>query len=321
MSTQLAREWSRAEVWKRKLLYPGHTLPTAAAPVLVAVGLAVRDGVFDAWAALFALLAGWLIQVGGVLTDNYENLVQQPQDREHPELVRALRDGTLTLAGLRRAIGAAYAAAFLAGLYLVAHAGLGVLLVGGLAVAASLAYSAGPFPLGRHGLGDPLFFLFFGIVSVAGAYYVQAAPAHGATLGSWLVVPAWPAAAIVLGIPLGALTTNILIIDDIRDRDYDVVKGKRTLAVRRGIAWSRAEFIALLAVAYLAPPVLWIGLGLGAGALLPLATLPYAACTARDVLRRERYEELLPTTPKAGRLLLAYALLLAIGIAAPALAG
>ena len=88
-----SREWSRAEVWRRKLLYPAHTLPTAAAPIAVAYGLAWHDGRADALAALAALGAGWLIQVGGVLTDNYENLVQQPGDLEHPELVRALATG------------------------------------------------------------------------------------------------------------------------------------------------------------------------------------------------------------------------------------
>ena len=84
------RSWTRGEVWRRKLLYPGHTLPTAAAPVLVACGLAVHDRVFALAPALLALLAGWLIQLGGVLTDNYENLLAQPEDREHPELVAAL---------------------------------------------------------------------------------------------------------------------------------------------------------------------------------------------------------------------------------------
>ncbi|MGZ5649087.1 MAG: 1,4-dihydroxy-2-naphthoate octaprenyltransferase [Usitatibacter sp.] len=310
-------EWSRAEVWKRKLLYPGHTLPTAAAPVMVAIGLAVHHHVADPLAALFALLAGWLIQVGGVLTDNYENLVQQPQDPEHPELLRALRNGTLTLPGLRTAIYACYGAALLAGLYLIGHAGIGVLAIGVLSVAASLAYSAGPFPLGRHALGDPLFFLFFGVVSVVGAYYVQAAPAEGATFGSWLVAGALAPAAFALGLPVGALTTNILIIDDIRDREFDAVKGKRTIAVRWGTKWSRAEFVALLLLAYLAPFWLWISSGFSAWSMLPLLTLPFAISTARDVLTRDRYEDLLPTTPKAGRLLFAYSMLLAVGVALP----
>ena len=299
-----AQAWSRGEVWRRKLLYPGHTLPTAAAPVLVACGLAVHDRVFALAPALLALLAGWLIQLGGVLTDNYENLVRQPEDREHPELVEALRVGTLTLAQLRAAIAACYAIALLAGAFLLWIAGPLVLWIGLASIAASWAYSAGPCPIGKLGLADPLFFIFFGIVSVLGAYYVQA--------------QALPASALALGVPVGALTTNILVIDDIRDREFDAVKGKRTVAVRFGARWSRAEFLALLALAYLAPLWFWGGFGFDAWILLPWLTLPYAFVTARAVLTRDGYEDLIPVTPRAGRLLLAYGGLLAVGAGASA---
>lgn len=93
------------------LLYPGHTLPTALAPVLVAAGLAVHDRVFAAWPAFLALLAGWFVQLGGVLTHNYENLVRHPGDREHPQLVRALREGSLMLFRLKAAILACFGGA------------------------------------------------------------------------------------------------------------------------------------------------------------------------------------------------------------------
>ena len=310
-----ARVTSRRDMWVHMLLYPGHTLPTAAAPALVAVGLAVRSEVFAALPVLLAFLAGWLIQLGGVLTDNYENLVKHPNDREHPQLVHALRDGALTLAGLRAAIFGCYGVALLAGAWLLHHAGLPVLVIGLLSICASWIYSAGPFPFGERGIADPLFFVFFGMVSVAGCYYVQAVPAHGVP-AFWQVLPdAFPFAAFALSLPIGGLTTNILIIDDIRDREFDVVKGKRTVAVRAGMAWSRAEFVALLALSYLAPLWFWLGLGFGTSILLPLLTLPYAYSTVRGVLTLDRFEDLVPMTPKAARLLLAYAVLLAIGVA------
>jgi 1,4-dihydroxy-2-naphthoate octaprenyltransferase len=308
-------QWSRREVWRRKLLYPAHTLPTAAAPAIVAVGLAVHDEVFRAAPALLAFLAGWLIQVGGVLTDNYRNLVEQPEDREHPELVHAVRTGLLSLSGLNAAMYACFAGALLAGALLLKWAGLGVLVIGLASIVASWTYSAGPFAFGRRGLADPVFFLFFGVVSVAGVYYVQAAPAQGASLASWLLVDALPMSALALGIPLGALITNILIIDDIRDREFDVVKGKRTIAVRFGKHWSRAEFAALLALAYACPFWLWREFAFTAWVLLPLASLPYAALLARSVFTLDRFEELVPVTPMAGRLVLGYSVLLAIGVA------
>lgn len=300
--------WS---VWRRKLVYPGHTLPTAAGPVLVAAGLAWHDGVFAPLPLGLAFLAGWLIQFAGVVTDNYENLIQQPDDREHPELVQALDAGLVTLTGLRRTIAASYALAVLAGVTLALVAGWPVIAIGLASIAASWAYSAGPWPVGRHGLADPLFFLFFGVVSVAGVYYVQAASSLES--GSWAQAFSWRAVA--LGVPIGALCTNILIIDDIRDRSFDALKGKRTVAVRFGPNWSRTEFVAWLAVAYVLPAWFWLGLGFGAAVLLPLLTIPIAAAITHGVFVHDEFRDLVPMTPRAAQLLLAYAALLAIGLA------
>lgn len=306
---------SRRDMWIHMLLYPGHTLPTALAPALVASGLALHDRVFALGPALLALLAGWLVQLGGVLTDNYENLVRHPSDREHPQLVLALRHGALTLFGLKAAIFACFGAALGIGVYLVHLGGIAVLAIGLASIAAAVLYSAGPAPFGARGLADPVFFAFFGTVSVIGAYYVQAASALGPVPFPELLPAGLPLAAVALSLPIGALTTNILIIDDVRDREFDAAKGKNTIAVRFGARWSRGEFLALLGFAYAAPLWFAAGLDFGAWALLPLASLPYAVSTARGVLQHDRFEDLVPMTPKAARLLVLYALLLAIGVA------
>ena len=161
---------TRRDVWVGMLLYPRHTLPTAAAPVLVAVGLAVHRHVLSVPAAVAAFLTGWFVQLGGVFTDNYKNLALHPDDEEHADFVEAVRGGVVSLSEIRLAIYATYALALLVGLFLLWIGGLPALVVGLLAIAASLAYSAGPYPLGDHALGDPLFFVFFGLVSVAGQY-------------------------------------------------------------------------------------------------------------------------------------------------------
>jgi 1,4-dihydroxy-2-naphthoate octaprenyltransferase len=304
--------WTRREVWTRKLLYPGHTFPTAFAPVIVAVGLAQHDRVFALGPVLLAFAAGWLIQFAGVVTDNYSNLKREPDDREHPELVRAVASGLLSLADLRATILISYGLAVVFGLALTAIAGWPVIVIGLASILASWAYSAGPWPFGRHGFADPLFFLFFGTVSVIGAYYVQAA----AMLGPAHWREALPFSAVAASLPIGALITNILIIDDIRDRDFDVIKGKNTIAVRFGKGWSRAEFLCLLVFAYLAPFWLWRGLGFSAWVLLPLVTLPLAALVAHAVWTRQRFEELVPMTPRMAMLTVAYSVCLALGLAA-----
>jgi 1,4-dihydroxy-2-naphthoate octaprenyltransferase len=306
--------WTRREVWTRKLLYPGHTLPTAIAPVIVAIGLAFHDGVFAALPVALAFLAGWLIQFAGVVTDNYTNLIRQPEDREHPELVQAVATGILSLNDLRTTIIATYGLAVLVGCLLFVMAGWPVIAIGLASIAASWAYSAGPFPFGRHGFADPLFFLFFGTVSVLGAYYVQAA----VVLGPEHWRDALPLTAVAVSLPIGALITDILIIDDIRDHEFDIEKGKNTVAVRFGKIYSRVEFVALMAFAYLAPLWIWRGLSFSVWALLPLITLPLAVMVARAVWTRDRYSELMPMTPRLAMLTVGYAICLAIGLAASA---
>jgi 1,4-dihydroxy-2-naphthoate octaprenyltransferase len=306
-----ASAWSLREVWTRKLLYPGHTFPTAIAPVLVAIGLAHHDGVFAALPAALAFLAGWLIQFGGVVTDNYTNLIRSPRDREHPELVRAINSGLLSLGILRTTIMASYALAVIFGFALLAMAGWPVIVIGLTSILASWAYSAGPWPFGRHGFADPLFFLFFGTMSVIGTYYVQAA----VVLGPEHWRQALPLTAVAASLPVGALITNILIIDDIRDRDFDVVKGKNTVAVRFGKGWSRAEFLCLLVFAYLTPLWLWLGFGFSAWVLLPWLTVPIAALVTRAVWMRDRFDELVPMTPRMALLTVAFSACLTGGLA------
>jgi 1,4-dihydroxy-2-naphthoate octaprenyltransferase len=248
------------------------------------------------------------------VTDNYENLVQQPEDREHPELVNAVKTGLLTLAGLKATIMICYGLALLAGVYLVVVGGAPVVAIGLASILASWAYSAGPWPVGRHGWADPLFFLFFGTVSVMGTYYVQAATVLDSS--NWTA--GFPLTAFAVSLPIGALITNILIIDDIRDRDFDVVKGKNTIAVRFGRTWSRAEFVALMGLSYLAPFWFWLGLGLSGWVLLPLLSLPLAILLARAVCTLDRFVDLIPMTPRAAQLVLGYSLLLAFGLAVSA---
>jgi 1,4-dihydroxy-2-naphthoate octaprenyltransferase len=307
-----ATGWTRRKVWTRKLLYPGHTLPTAIAPVIVAIGLALHDGVFAALPVALAFLAGWLIQFAGVVTDNYTNLVRQPDDREHPELVQAVNSGLLTLTDLRTTILVSYGIAVLLGGVLFVMTGWPVIAIGLASIAASWAYSAGPFPFGRHGFADPLFFLFFGTVSVLGAYYVQAA----VVLEPEQWRDALPLTAVAVSLPIGALITNILIIDDIRDCEFDTVKGKNTVAVRFGKIYSRCEFLGLMAFAYVSPFWLWHGLGFNVWVLLPLTTLPLAVVIAHAVWTKDRFIELVPMTPRLALLTVGYSACLAIGLTA-----
>ena len=305
----------RRNIWIDLLLYPTHTLPTAAAPAIVGVGLAIHNGVFAVVPAAVAFFASWLIHVGGVFTDNYQLLMRNPDVHEHPELTAAVNDGTLRLSGLWWSIAACFVLAGLAGPYLTSVAGIAVPLFGLIGIIASLGYSVSPYSLTKLGIADPVFFVMFGIIAVAGIYYVQAVPSYAAPF-DWRIVPqALPLNALVLGLPIGAIVTNVLLIDDIRDREFDALKGWHTGPVRFGLRWTRAEFAGLMAFAYLLPLWFWLGLRFSPWILLPLLTLPVAVGITRTICTQPHFERLFPMTPKTAGLALQYAVLLAVGIA------
>jgi 1,4-dihydroxy-2-naphthoate octaprenyltransferase len=307
---------SRHDLWLHWLVYPGHSLPTAAAPVLVAMGLAIHDHVFAPLPALAAFLASWLIHIAGLFTDNYQLVVRHPTVSEHPELLDALRNGTLTLSGMRVAIAACLVLAALGpGPYLLDVAGPPVIVIGLLGIAGSLGYAAGPFPIGKHGISDPHFFVMFGLFAPAAAYYVQLAAHHETTSGWTLLLHAMPLRAFVVGLPLGAFAVNILIIDDIRDRTFDAAKGWRTGPVRFGLRFSRIEYLLAVAFSYVMPFSLWWRWDFDSWVLLPVLTLPFAATIARRVWTDDDHDNLVPMTPLAAMLCLAYATLLAAGLA------
>lgn len=306
---------TRREIWVRLLLYPGHTLPTAAAPVAVGIGLAIHYQVFAFLPALLAFVGSWLIHVGGVFADNHELLRKYPGLPEHPELLQALVNGTLTLNGLKWAIAACFALPLLIAPYMFRVGGVPALAIGVAGALASVAYAAGPWAYARRGWADTVFLLMFGVVAVVGTYYAQMVRVRGAPADWSELWRTLPLSVFVVGLPVGALVTNVLVIDDMRDREFDVEKGWRTTAVRFGVAGSRKEYSALSIFAYLAPLWFWLGLGYSAWVLLPLFTLPLAYHIEVAVRSNEKNEDLFHMTPRASLLAFLWSILLAIGVA------
>jgi 1,4-dihydroxy-2-naphthoate octaprenyltransferase len=282
--------------------------------VLVAAGLAIHDDVFAPLPALVGFLGSWVIHLAGVFTDNHELLRKHPALPEHPELTRAVVDGTLKLSTLRAAIGACLALALLAAPYLHAIGGPPVLALGAAGLAASLSYNGGPWAYARRGLADPVFFLMFGVVAVVGTYFIQVA-ALRAPASPWQLLASLPIETVLVGLPAGAIVTCVMLVDDLRDREFDAAKGWRTGAVRFGLDWGRAEIAILLALACAAPVLFWLALGFDGTVLLPLATAPLAWRAAKAVWTSRRREDLVPWSPRMAGLAALHSLLLAIGLA------
>lgn len=218
------------------------------------------------------------------------------------------------LRNLRIVIAACLAAAIFSGVCLIVLGGPLAFAIGVVGVVASLGYAGGPIAYARTGFAEPLFFLMFGVVAVAATYYIQVAATYGVPSGILDEMHLLPWDAFVVGLPVGALVTNVLVIDDICDIAFDRAKGWRTGAMRFSIGWSRFRFVLLYILAYLAPIAFLFLPGYGPPILLPLLTLPWAWSIALKVRAQSSAADLLPQTPRASILALAYAILLAVGI-------
>lgn len=308
----MSTEVTRRKAWL--IAARPQTLPAAAAPVIVGVGLALDAGAFAPLPALAALVGAALIQVGTNFANDYYDAIQGADTDDREGFTRVVASGLIEPAEVKRAMWLTFAAAIAVGTYLVSVGGAPILAIGLASVAAGIAYTGGPYPLGYHGLGDPFVFVFFGVIAVTGTYYVQAAALVGEAFPLWLPEGTLTLAAVVASLPVAALSTNILVVNNVRDREEDAETGKRTLAVRFGYRFARAEYLAMLAIAYLAP--FWfLARGYGLTVLLPLATLPLAAAVARTVLTETSGDALNPALESTGKLLAAYAVAFAVGLA------
>lgn len=275
------------------------TLPAAAAPVAVGSAVAAAEGGFVAWVAAAALATALLLQVGANLANDVFDFRHGADTAHRVGPVRVTQSGLIPPARVARATAIVLAAAAVAGLPLAWRGGWPVLLLGLLAILGALAYTAGPAPLGYLGLGEVAVFAFFGLAAVAGTAYVQTKALSGLALAA--------------AIPVGSLVTAILVVNNLRDIATDRLAGKRTLAVRLGPAWTRLEYAALVAAAYLALPLFWLTGLIPGWWWLPWLTGPMAVSLVRRVAR-EHGPGLNPVLADTARLQLLFGLLFAAGL-------
>jgi len=307
-------EMSRREAWLAAVR--PQTLPAGAAPVAMGVGLALADDVFEPVPALAALVGALLIQIGTNFANDYYDAIKGADTEAREGFTRVTASGLIEPGQVRRAMAATYALALVVGVSLVYVGGLPIVLVGLSSILAGLLYTGGPYPYGYYGLGDLFVFVYFGLIAVAGTYYVQAVVALGAgPLPLWVPAGTVTPEAVLAGAAAGALATAVLVVNNVRDRETDRAAGKRTIAVIVGYRWSRLEFVALLAVAYAVPVALWLGFGYTPAVLAVFLTLPLAVQVARVVSTRTDGAALNPALERTGQLLAIYAVLFAAGLA------
>ena len=303
------------------------TLPAGSAPVIVGAGLAVHAGVFAPLPWLAALVGALLIQVGTNFANDYYDAKKGADTDDREGFTRVTAGGIIPPAQVKWAMIATYALAVVVGAYLVAIGGVPILVVGLSSIAAGILYTGGPAPYGYRGLGDLFVFVYFGVVAVTGTYYVQAVTEAGVGLFPiGLPEGTLPLAVIVASLPAAGLSTAILVVNNVRDRETDAAAGKRTLAVMLGYRWSRVEFLVLVGMAYVVPvafvldrSVLALGPEYGLWPLVALISLPLAVKVTRTVMNRTDGEALNPALERVGQTLFVHSVLFATGLAAPAL--
>lgn len=217
------------------------TLPVSVAGVIAAWGLASLYGTSRLLPALLCLAFAVLAQIASNFANEYYDYrdgLDRP-GREGPR--RGVTEGDITPRAMLVATFATLGVACCIGLSLIAFGGWWLLIVGAVTALGALAYSAGPYPLSRHALGEVAVVVFFGIVPVNLTFYLQT--------GYFTA----PAAASSLAI--GLMTANVLIVNNYRDAADDRAVGKTTLATLLGPTLTRGLYAAnaLAAVA-----LMWI---------------------------------------------------------------
>ena len=290
---------SRASAWVQAAR--PKTLTAAAAPVLVGAGLAEAHGTLALLPVVAALAGALLIQIGTNFANDYYDFVRGADAPGRVGPVRVTQAGLIPPVQVWRGMVVVLAAAAAVGVYLVVVGGWPIVWVGTASLFCAVAYTGGPYPLAYHGLGDPFVFVFFGLVAVGGTYWVQALAVPGDVL--------------LAGAAMGALSTAILVANNLRDLDADGSAGKRTLAVRMGRNGTRVEYAVLMAVGFTIP-VLGVGVyEWPMAALIALIAGAAAVSPLTLIMTRDDPRELIPALTGTARVVGLYGLLLAAGLA------
>ncbi len=297
MLNSSVNEISKTEAWF--LASRPKTLPAAVVPVLMGTAIAIHDSSFKPLAALVALICAVLIQVGtNFVNDLYDHLSgKDTAERTGPR--RALASGLITVNEMKLGIIITFSLTFFLGLYLVFLTGWIVLMIGILSIIAGIAYTAGPYPLAYNGLGDIFVFLFFGFVGTIGSYYVQAESVNA--LAFWASVP------------VGALITNILVVNNYRDIEEDEGSGKLTLAVKFGKKFTRLQYVLFSLLSYITPFIVYFTYKPSLYLFLPILSVPLSIKLIIMIYTLNG-TDLNKTLELTAKLSLLYGVLFAVGI-------
>lgn len=273
------------------------TLPNAVAPVIAGTGAAAWLHGAVWWKALLALVVSLALIIGVNYANDYSDGIRGTDDE---------RAGPLRLVGSKLAAPRAVLTAAIISLAVAAISGLALALlsapwligVGAACIAGAWLYTGGSRPYGYAGLGEVAVFVFFGLVAVLGTQYTQS---HRV---DWV--------GLTLAVATGALSSAVLVANNLRDIPTDTASGKVTLAVRLGDARTRALYLALLGLAGVLTLVLTMATPWCASGLL---ATPLAVRAAGPVRAGKGGRDLIPVLRDTGLTMLVWSLAVATALA------
>ena len=284
------------------------TLPVSVSGVLIAVGLAKFNGAFRLVPSLLCVAFAVLAQIVSNLANEYFDFKAGTDKKGRVGPRRGVTEGDFSPATLKRAMVGTLVATCAVGLSMLAVVDPGegyanwLLLVGvGVMVAVmAFAYSAGPFPLSYHALGEVAVMAFYGLVPVIFSYYVVAGDFHPY--------------AVIAGIAIGLMGVNVLLVNNYRDVDDDREAGKRTSVVVAGRTLAAFAYLlnGLLALSVLG--VLWLRLWMEWGwwTMLPPAIYMALHLTTWHRLKQRTGAALNPILGATARNMLIFTILLTL---------
>ena len=219
------------------------TLFASISPVLLGTALAYSRGLGDGIAAFLAFLGAVFIQIGTNLANDYWDAKKGSDRADRLGPVRVTSAGLLKPRTVFLGMSLCFAVASLAGLWLIARAGWPVAVIGMVSILCGILYTAGPFPLAYVGLGDIFTFVFFGLVATSGTYFVEARE--------------FSMTSLILGAVPGFYSVVLIALNNLRDRESDLLSNKKTLAVRFGADFARWEIALCLFAPCFVPLWLW----------------------------------------------------------------
>ena len=272
------------------------TLPAGLIPVIVGSSLAYSVSEINYLYFGVTVVCSLSIQI----ITNYINEIfdfkkgADTKDRIGPQ--RQVASGNISLRSMTLTSIILIALTFGLGLILVARGGLPILLTGIFSLFFAYAYTGGPYPLAYKGIGDIFVLIFFGIIAVAGTFYIQ-------TLQITIV-------SILSGLAPGFLSMNILGVNNIRDINTDKLVNKLTLAVRIGETRAKYLYIILNILSYLSIFTIYYLFG-SLWILLPLLSLPYGMYLSIKI-NKFKGSELNKILEGTGKLLLIFGILMSV---------